>query len=103
MDSIVLYWVNIIRNYCRERRTWVERQIEWPWTNHPVGSTKNNIKEINGWYWRDVAILNETLNNGVTVYWGYGNRSMPQTIGFITYFTAWFAGFKTLHVSMCII
>ena len=32
---------------------------------------KNNIKEINGWYWRDVVILNETLNNGVTVYWGY--------------------------------
>ena len=74
MDGIVLYWVNIIRNYCRERRTWVERQIEWPWTNHPIGTTKNNIKEINEWYWRDVAILNETLNNGVTVYWGYSKH-----------------------------
>jgi hypothetical protein len=33
---------------------------------------KYNIKEINGWYWRDVVIFNETLNNDVTVYWGYG-------------------------------
>ena len=49
--------------------TWVERHLEWP--NHPIGSTKNNIKEINGWYWRDVVIFNETLNNDVTVYWGY--------------------------------
>jgi hypothetical protein len=32
---------------------------------------KYNIKEINGWYWRDVVIFNETLNNDVTVYWGY--------------------------------
>ena len=31
---------------------------------------QNYIKEINGWYWRDVASLNETLNNDVT-YWGY--------------------------------
>ena len=32
---------------------------------------QNYIKEINGWYWRDVAIFNETLNNDVTVYWVY--------------------------------
>jgi hypothetical protein len=32
---------------------------------------QNYIKEINGWYWRDVVIFNETLNNDVTVYWGY--------------------------------
>jgi hypothetical protein len=44
--------------------------VEWPWTNHPIGSTKNNIKEVNGWYWRDVVIFNETLNNDLTVYWG---------------------------------
>jgi hypothetical protein len=32
---------------------------------------QNYIKEINGWYWRDVVIFNETSNNDVTVYWGY--------------------------------
>ena len=31
---------------------------------------QNYIKKIDGWYWRDVVIFNETLNNDVTVYWG---------------------------------
>ena len=38
---------------------------------------QNYIKEINGWYWRDVVIFNETLNNDVTVYWGY---SKPHSV-----------------------
>jgi hypothetical protein len=26
------------------------------------------VKYVSTWYWRDVVIFNETLNNGVTVY-----------------------------------
>ena len=32
---------------------------------------QNYIKKIDGWYWRDVVIMNETLNNDVTAYWSY--------------------------------
>ena len=68
---MVNIWSISLEMTVEKRRTWVERHVEWPWTNHPIGSTKNNIKEVNGWYWRDVVIFNETLNNDVTVYWGY--------------------------------
>ena len=31
---------------------------------------QNYIKKIGGWYWRDIVIFNETLNNDVTVFSG---------------------------------
>ena len=35
---------------------------------------QNYIEEINGWYWGDVVIFNEILNNDVTVHvLGYSN------------------------------